>query len=73
MPSYVATVQVTREYYVPVKGKDDDDAYDKVLKHITADTWEKYAVTADDSDPDVALLEVNESDPDTDEFAKWVR
>jgi hypothetical protein len=73
MPIYLATVQVTTEYQIPVQAKDEEAAYDKVQNHIDKDTWKKYAVDADDVEPDVSLLEVNDADLDTDEFERWVR
>lgn len=73
MPGYIATIQVTREYHIPVKAKDEDAAYEKVQSLIDNDTWEKYAAKVDDDEPDVSLVEVGGVDPDIDEFERWVR
>lgn len=76
MPGYIAIVQVSQEYHVPVKAKDDDAAFDKVQALIDKDdssAWKKYTVESEDFDPEVSLLEVQDADPDTDEFTKWVR
>lgn len=76
MAGYIAVVQVSQEYHVPVKAKDEDAAFDKVQALIDKGeegNWKKYAVESEDFEPEVSLLEVNESDSDTDEFAKWVR
>ena len=73
MPHYIATVQVTREYRVAVKAKDDEAAYDKVQARIDNDTWKKYAVEDEDVDPEVSLLQVDDADPDTDDFVHWIK
>jgi len=76
MAGYIAIVQVSQEYQVPVKAKDDDAAFDKVQALIDKNdmgAWKKYAVESEDFEPEVSLLEVQDADPDTDEFAKWVK
>ena len=73
MPHYIATVQVTREYRVAVKAKDDEAAYDKVQARIDNDTWKQYAVEDEDVEPEVSLLQAEEADLDTDDFERWVK
>jgi hypothetical protein len=73
MASYVAIVQVTKEYRVAVKGKDDEVAYDKVQDRIDNDTWKKYAVEDEDVEPEVNLIQVDEADDDIDDFAHWIK
>lgn len=73
MASYVAIVQVTKEYRVAVKGKDDEVAYDKVQNHIDNDTWKKYAVEDEDVEPEVNLIQVDEADDDIDDFMRWIK
>jgi uncharacterized protein YjaG (DUF416 family) len=73
MPSYVAIVQVTQEYRVAVRAKDDEAAYDKVEARIDNDTWKKYAVKDEEMEPDIDLLQVEEADPDIDDFVDWIK
>lgn len=73
MPSYVAIVQVTKEYRAAVKAKDDDAAYDKVQDRIDNDTWKKYAIEDEDTEPDINLLQVEEADDDIDDFVHWIK
>lgn len=73
MPSYVAIVQVTKEYRVAVKAKDDDAAYDKVQNRIDNDTWKKYTDEDEDTEPEVNLLQVEEADDDIDDFVRWIK
>lgn len=73
MPGYIAIVQVTTEYHVPVKAKDDEAAYDKVQERVDNDTWKKYAVESEDVEPEVNVIETEEADPDVDDFERWIR
>lgn len=73
MPSYVAIVQVTKEYRVAVKGKDDEVAYDKVQDRIDNDTWKKYAVEDEDVEPEINLIQVEDADDDIDDFVHWIK
>lgn len=73
MASYIAIVQVTKEYRVAVKGKDDEVAYDKVQARIDNDTWKKYAVEDENVEPEVNLIQVEDADDDIDDFVHWIK
>lgn len=73
MPGYIAIVQVTTEYRIPVKAKDNEAAYDKVQERVDNDTWKNYAVESEDVEPEVNVIETEDTDPDVDEFERWIR